>query len=91
MVAVRPPGCNVVRTPRSVGQVSHIVRINLRLSGYLGLRERLSVLNDSIIVKVNDVIYLEVLSTVNMRLHRRITQRLIAFSVTDTNDWTQCT
>ena len=67
------------------------MRINLRLSGYLGLRERLSVLNDNIIVKVNDVIYLEVLSTVDMRLHRRITQRLIAFSVTDTNDWTQCT
>jgi hypothetical protein len=67
------------------------VRINLRLSGYLWLRERLSVLNDNIIVKINDVVYLEILSTIDMRLHRRITQRLIAFSVTDTNDWTQCT
>ena len=71
--------------------MSHVARINLRLSGYLGLRERLSVLNDNIIVKINDVVYLEILSTIDMRLHRRITQRLIAFSVTDTNDWTQCT
>ena len=91
MVAVRPPGCNAVRTPRSVGQVSHIMRIDLRLGGYLWLRKRLDVLDNNIIVKINGVVSLGILSTVDMRLHRRITQRLIAFSVTDTNDWTQCT
>ncbi len=67
------------------------MRIDLRLGGYLCLRKRLGVLDSNIIVKINGVVSLGILSTVDMRLHRRITQRLVAFSVTDTNDWAQCT
>ena len=65
--------------------------IDLRLGGYLWLRKRLGVVDNNIIVKINGVVNFGILGIVDMRLHRRITQRLIAFSVTDTNDWTQCT
>ena len=89
MMGVRPPCCNAVRTPRSVRQVSHIVRINLRLCGYLRLRKRLCILNDNIVIKINDVFNFGIFSPVKMRLQWRATQRLIAFFATDTNDWTQ--